>query len=59
MIVFVLGGVTYSELRCAYEVTNERKNWEVIVGGSQILTPEGFLKEVKGLSNSAEDANDE
>ncbi len=32
LIVFVLGGVTYSEVRCAYEVTSERKNWEVIVG---------------------------
>ena len=30
-----------------------------VTGGSQILTPEGFLKEVKGLSNSGEDANDE
>ena len=30
-----------------------------LAGGSQILTPEGFLKEVKGLSNSAEDASDE
>ena len=30
-----------------------------LTGGSQILTPEGFLKEVKGLSNSAEDASDE
>merc|ERR1719210_992671 len=59
IIVFVMGGACFSEFRAGYEVTNERKNWEVIVGGSQILTPEGFLKEVKGLSNSGEDANDE
>jgi len=59
LIVFVMGGACFSEFRAGYEVTNERKNWEVIVGGSQILTPEGFLKEVKGLSNSGEDANDE
>jgi len=59
IIVFVMGGACFSEFRAGYEVTNDRKNWEVIVGGSQILTPEGFLKEVKGLSNSAEDASDE
>jgi len=59
IIVFVMGGACFSEFRAGYEVTNERKNWEVIVGGSQILTPEGFLKEVKGLSSSAEDASDE
>lgn len=39
VMVFVLGGATYSELRCAYEVTNERKkNWEVIVGELRMNT---------------------
>ena len=39
VVVFVLGGATYSELRCAYEVTNERKkNWEVIVGELRMNT---------------------
>ncbi len=32
LIVFILGGATFSELRTAYEVTNDKKNWEVIIG---------------------------
>ena len=27
-----MGGATYAEFRIAYEVSNEKKNWEVIVG---------------------------
>ena len=32
IIVFVMGGACFSEFRAGYEVTNDRKNWEVIVG---------------------------
>ncbi|KAM3728161.1 Acetylcholine regulator [Dirofilaria immitis] len=32
LIVFVVGGVTYSEMRVAYEVTKDKKPWEVIIG---------------------------
>ena len=34
LIVFVTGGMTYSEMRCAYEVTKDRGNWEVYIGES-------------------------
>merc|ERR1711981_1465621 len=53
LIVYIMGGATYSEFRAGYEVTNDKKNWEVIIGGSQILTPEGFLDNIKQLSSGA------
>ena len=36
LIVFIMGGATYSEFRVGYEITNEKKNWEVIVGKSDL-----------------------
>jgi len=59
ILVYIMGGTTFSEFRVGYEITNERKNWEVIVGGSQILTPEGFLNKIKGLSDGGDEPSDE
>ncbi|KAK7863828.1 hypothetical protein R5R35_003316 [Gryllus longicercus] len=53
VIVFVVGGICFSEIRCAYEVTNAVKNWEVIIGSSHVLTPEYFLSSLSNLSNAA------
>ena len=56
IIVFMLGGMCYSECRVGYEITKEKSNkWEVILGSSQILTPEDFLDEVKKLSEPLAD----
>jgi len=34
IILFISGGVTYSEMRSAYEVSKSFKNWEVVIGRS-------------------------
>jgi syntaxin-binding protein 1 len=51
VIVFIMGGATFSEFRVGYEVTADKKNWEVLIGGSHLLTPENFLKDLKSLSS--------
>jgi len=55
IIVFMVGGSCFSELRAAYEVTNDKKNWEIIMGGSHILTPEEFLDNIKVVGEESEE----
>lgn len=38
LIIFVIGGITYSEMRCAYEVSQAHKSCEVIIGKTSVFT---------------------
>lgn len=46
LIIFVIGGITYSEMRCAYEVSEAYKSCEVVIG--KLLLGKGFTTCVSG-----------
>jgi syntaxin-binding protein 1 len=49
IFVFVIGGVTPSESRSAYEISKTFSK-EVIIGGSCLLNPNGFLRNLSRLT---------
>ncbi|CAG8441868.1 14334_t:CDS:10 [Dentiscutata heterogama] len=48
IIVFIAGGVSYSELRTAYEITTKHRQ-DVIIGSTHIITPRKFVEDLSLL----------
>ncbi len=48
IIVFVLGGITFSEIRVAYELMIQTKR-EIILGSTSLLTPPNFIASLSSL----------
>ncbi|XP_015918082.1 protein ROP isoform X2 [Parasteatoda tepidariorum] len=49
LIVFIIGGPTYSEIRCTYEVMKKYPGWDIFIGGDILLTPNKFLDKLSVL----------
>lgn len=47
-IVFVAGGVAFSEMRAAYEVMEQHKK-EVIIGGTSYLKPNDYVEQLRAI----------
>ncbi|KAG8998952.1 vacuolar sorting protein VPS33/slp1 [Tulasnella sp. JGI-2019a] len=50
LIVFVLGGMTYSEMRTAYRLSDSA-NKDIYIGSSHIYTPNEFIDDLKVLEH--------
>ncbi|KAF9409198.1 vacuolar sorting protein VPS33/slp1 [Podila epigama] len=48
LILFIAGGVTYNEIRCAYEAAAQHE-WDILVGSTHIITPPIFMEDMRLL----------
>jgi syntaxin-binding protein 1 len=49
VIVFVLGGMSCSEMRSAYEIT-QASGRQVLIGSTSVLTPEQYVRQLRDIS---------
>ena len=51
VMIFVAGGISFSEIRVAYELSAKFKR-EVILGGTEILTPKSYIENIRLLKTT-------
>lgn len=49
IIIFIVGGMTYSEMRAVYEVAKASSTHDVIIGSTSIISPGDFLGDLQEL----------
>ncbi|KAJ1929539.1 syntaxin binding protein 1 [Tieghemiomyces parasiticus] len=55
VVVFVVGGITYSEMRSVYELSSAF-GWDVFLGSTHVFTPREFLHELSRLDEQSTQA---
>nr|CAB3266680.1 syntaxin-binding protein 1-like [Phallusia mammillata] len=57
LIIFIIGGMSWSEIRTAYEVTNKfaakGDKWEVLMGSTHTWHPNNLLVDLENLTETA------
>lgn len=51
LLVFVVGGVTRSEMRAVHELSR-RTGREILLGSTTVLKPTGFLSQLRSIGSS-------
>jgi len=57
IIVFIVGGMTWSEVRTAYEMT-KLEGREIVIGATNMLTPSKLIEEVASFNKKKEKKKD-
>jgi len=56
-IIFIVGGVTYSEARMAYSIGKQRGR-DVFIGGTSIMTARQYMEAIAGMKEASEEEMD-